>query len=228
MKLDDPRLWTPQHPFLYKMEVGTLDIQQCKLFFRSGLALETKSTLMLVSEPFNLPRKGKRKSFFSMENHWIFRLLLSLNSVYILFNVLKIFGCIDIVSRLVPWTKATGLTDSLLLLVKKPSGKDFFLSFVGYSFVFFSSIKQNRRKDIFQSQIFTALRWDLERMKEMGFNMVRKHIKVEVSGRRKAFELLPFSLNRWTGGTSGQIGWGCWSGRWGRRFFLGQKYKYNL
>ena len=219
MKLDDPRLWTPQHPFLYKMEVGTLDIQQCKLFFRSGLALETKSTLMLVSEPFNLPRKGKRKSFFSMENHWIFRLLLSLNSVYILFNVLKIFGCIDIVSRLVPWTKATGLTDSLLLLVKKPSGKDFFLSFVGYSFVFFSSIKQNRRKDIFQSQIFTALRWDLERMKEMGFNMVRKHIKVEVSGRRKAFELLPFSLNRWTGGTSGQIDWGCWSGRWWKIFF---------
>ena len=219
MKLDDPRLWTPQHPFLYKMEVGTLDIQQCKLFFRSGLALETKSTLMLVSEPFNLPRKEKRKSFFSMENHWIFRLLLSLNSVYILFNVLKIFGCIDIVSRLVPWTKATGLTDSLLLLVKKPSGKDFFLSFVGYSFVFFSSIKQNRRKDIFQSQIFTALRWDLERMKEMGFNMVRKHIKIEVSGRRKAFELLPFSLNRWTGGTSGQIDWGCWSGRWWKIFF---------
>ena len=28
MKLDDPRLWTPQHPFLYKMEVGNLDIQQ--------------------------------------------------------------------------------------------------------------------------------------------------------------------------------------------------------
>ena len=90
-----------------------------KLFFRSGLALETKSTLMLVSEPFNLPRKEKRKSFFSMENHWIFRLLLCLDSVYILFNVLKILGCIDIVSRLVPWTKATGLTDSLLLLVKK-------------------------------------------------------------------------------------------------------------
>ena len=65
-------------------------------------------------------------------------------------------------------------------------------------------------------------------MKEMGFNMVRKHIKIEVSGRRKAFELLPFSLNRWTGGTSGQIDWGCWSGRWGRRFFLGQKYKYHL
>ena len=64
-------------------------------------------------------------------------------------------------------------------------------------------------------------------MKEMGFNMVRKHIKIEVSGRRKAFELLPFSLNRWTGGTSGQIGWGCWSGRWGRRF-LGQKNKYHL
>ena len=85
MKLDDPRLWTPQHPFLYKMEVGTLDIQQCKLFFRSGLALETKSTLMLVSEPFNLPRKEKRKSFFSMENHWIFRLLLCLKSVYIPF-----------------------------------------------------------------------------------------------------------------------------------------------
>ena len=119
MKLDDPRLWTPQHPFLYKMEVESLDIQQCKLFFRSGLALETKSTLMLVSEPFNLPRKEKRKPFFSMENHWIFRLLLCLNSVYILFNVLKILGCIDIVSRLVPWTKATGLTDSLLLLVKK-------------------------------------------------------------------------------------------------------------
>ena len=128
MKLDDPRLWTPQHPFLYKMEVGILDIQECKLFFRSGLALETKSTLMLVSEPFNLPRKEKRKSFFSTENHWIFRLLLSLNSVYILFNVLKIFGCIDIVSRLVPWTKATGLTDSLLLPLRRQSGdyQDFY------------------------------------------------------------------------------------------------------
>ena len=64
-------------------------------------------------------------------------------------------------------------------------------------------------------------------MKEMGFNMVRKHIKIEVSGRRKAFAILSFSLNRWTGGTSGQIDWGYWSGRWWRRF-LGQKYKYHL
>ena len=34
-------------------------------------------------------------------------------------------------------------------------------------------------------------RWDLQQLKEMGFNMVRKHIKIEVSGWQHFFHLLP-------------------------------------
>ena len=34
-------------------------------------------------------------------------------------------------------------------------------------------------------------RWDLQQLKEMGFNMVRKHIKIEVGGWQHFFHLLP-------------------------------------
>ena len=83
IKLENPHLWSPLHPFLYKLQVGTettTTFCNCWRFLsRLDSVLETRWTLTLVSGPSNWPRKERSRSYFSMENRWIFRLKPGLN-----------------------------------------------------------------------------------------------------------------------------------------------------
>ena len=68
IKLKNPRLWTPDHPFLYKMQVMTNFLQCLSIPRRLNSVLEMRSTLILGFGLFNWPRKETSRSYFSMEN----------------------------------------------------------------------------------------------------------------------------------------------------------------